>query len=191
MGESGGGRGQGWGRFGKNEGNGVLILGWGISQGAGKPRFNRGQAADEAQANRERGGIKPGTSCGQMGMDRCSGAGGGGGGGGWRRGVKILRVSGGRGDFWRDGRRRGGRTRGDARDLTRDDDEGGDGGGTFVKVPPHPLKTFWIWGWLVVLRLVVGGASRFLGYARNDRVERGKGRIWGYRRARAGATLGV
>ena len=71
------------------------------------------------------------------------------------------------------------------------------------KVPPHPLKTFWIWGWLVVLRMVEGVASRFLGYARNDigdydRDDIGgcaRGVIWGIARGviweAAGGVTGV
>ena len=46
---------------------GFCDIGLGIWQGAGKPGLNRGQTADEARANRERGGIKPGTSLGQTG----------------------------------------------------------------------------------------------------------------------------
>ena len=36
----------------------------------------------------------------------------------------------------------------------------GDGGGTFVKVPPRPLKTFGLEGWLVVLKVVAGRCVR-------------------------------
>ena len=43
---------------------------------------------------------------------------------------------------------------------------GGYGGGNFCKSSPRaPLKTFELGARLVVLRLVAGAASRFLGYA--------------------------
>ena len=41
----------------------------------------------------------------------------------------------------------------------------GDGGGAFVKVPPHPLKTFGFLGIDVGLEMVKGVELRFLGYA--------------------------
>ena len=52
----------------------------------------------------------------------------------------------------------------------------GYGGGTFVKVPPHPLKTFWFWS-----RAITSGDLEVYGVGGLDSLENGDDGNGGFR----------